>query len=39
VLLLNILSDTATATHSVKMIDEAFVWSDAGLDVRFYLSY
>jgi len=29
----NIMSDSATATHSVKMIDDALMWSDTGLEV------
>lgn len=34
VVLLIVLTDSTAATHSVKMIDEALTWSDAGLEVR-----
>ena len=27
------LTATATMTHSVKMIDDGLIWSDAGLEV------
>ena len=32
----NVLTDAAATAHSVKMIDEALTWSDAGLEVRLY---
>jgi len=37
-LLFNILSDSANAKHSVKVIDETLMWSDAGLEVWLHLS-